>query len=190
VQKPSLKIDCFPFGLNEGSPQTYYIYVSQFIIDTYLSRLANTASIDRIIHIPSCIDLKDISTWTFSLPHFCFASNRLLPGDQFAFYSKRCFFRRSGTDVMIFWIFSPKKSPKELAFLTQNKAKLWKKWSWHWFLRKTPIFFAENWLKSQKTVIITSTPDFYSCPFQTKSCLVFRLVSLVYFSPQKYTGKS
>jgi hypothetical protein len=25
-------------------------------------------------------------------------------------------------------------------------------------LRKTPIFFAENWQKSQKLVIITSTP--------------------------------
>jgi hypothetical protein len=30
----------------------------------------------------------------------------------------------SGTDVMIFEIFSPKKSAKKLAFLTQNKAIL------------------------------------------------------------------
>jgi hypothetical protein len=29
----------------------------------------------------------------------------------------------SGTDVMILKIFSPKKSAKKLAFLTQNKAK-------------------------------------------------------------------
>jgi hypothetical protein len=29
----------------------------------------------------------------------------------------------SGTDVMIFKIFSPKKSAKKLAFLSQNKAK-------------------------------------------------------------------
>jgi hypothetical protein len=32
--------------------------------------------------------------------------------------------RQSGTDVMIFEIFSPKNSAKNLAFLTQNKAKL------------------------------------------------------------------
>jgi hypothetical protein len=30
----------------------------------------------------------------------------------------------TGTDVMIFKIFSPKKIAKKLAFLTQNKAKL------------------------------------------------------------------
>jgi hypothetical protein len=46
--------------------------------------------------------------------------------------------------VIILKIFSPKNSAKKLVFLTQNKAKLW---SWHWFLRKTPIFspkIAEN----------------------------------------------
>jgi hypothetical protein len=32
-----------------------------------------------------------------------------------------------GTDVMIFKIFSPKKSTKKLAFLTENKAELFKK---------------------------------------------------------------
>jgi hypothetical protein len=32
--------------------------------------------------------------------------------------------RTSGTDVMIFKIFSPKNSAKKLAFLTQNKGKL------------------------------------------------------------------
>jgi hypothetical protein len=38
-----------------------------------------------------------------------------------------CFFKNSsghpGTDVMIFDIFSPKKSAKKLSFLTQNEAK-------------------------------------------------------------------
>jgi hypothetical protein len=43
-----------------------------------------------------------------------------------------------GSDVMIFKIFSPKNFAKKTAFLTQNKA--------------------ENWEKSQKIVIITSTP--------------------------------
>jgi hypothetical protein len=33
-------------------------------------------------------------------------------------------YSQSGTDVMIFKIFSPKKSGTKLAFLTQNKAKL------------------------------------------------------------------
>jgi hypothetical protein len=32
----------------------------------------------------------------------------------------------SGTDVMIFEIFSPKNSAKKMSFLTQNKAKLCK----------------------------------------------------------------
>jgi hypothetical protein len=44
-------------------------------------------------------------------------------------------------------IFAEKFS-KKLAFLAQNKAKFW----------KTPFFSAENWGKSQKIVIITSTP--------------------------------
>jgi hypothetical protein len=43
--------------------------------------------------------------------------------------ARSCFFlfldnHRPGTDVMIFEIFSPKKSAEKLAFLTQNKAKL------------------------------------------------------------------
>jgi hypothetical protein len=35
----------------------------------------------------------------------------------------RFFTNSSGTDVMIFKIFSPKNSAKKLAFLTQNKAE-------------------------------------------------------------------
>jgi hypothetical protein len=64
-----------------------------------------------------------------------------------------------GTDVMIFKIFSPKISAKKLAFLTQNKAKLFKKMIITLVLEKNINFFAENWQKSQKIVIITSTPD-------------------------------
>jgi hypothetical protein len=63
------------------------------------------------------------------------------------------------TDVMILKIFSPKNSAKKLAFLTQNKAKLCKIWIIPnigvWEKRQ---FFAENCRKSQKIVIITSTP--------------------------------
>jgi hypothetical protein len=52
-----------------------------------------------------------------------------------------------------------------LAFLTQNKVKFWKSWSQHWYLRKTPIF-SENWQKSQKIVIISSTPGLPDFKFQ------------------------
>jgi hypothetical protein len=57
---------------------------------------------------------------------------------------------------MIFEIFSPKMLAKIWAFFAQTAASFLQK---HWFLRKTPIIFAENWQKSQKIVIITSTPD-------------------------------
>jgi hypothetical protein len=50
---------------------------------------------------------------------------------------------------MIFKIFSPKNLAKKLAFLTQNKVLVFK---------KNANFFAENWEKLQKIVIITSTP--------------------------------
>jgi hypothetical protein len=36
--------------------------------------------------------------------------------------AQECIFAVPGTDVMIFKIFSPKKSAKKLVFLTQNKA--------------------------------------------------------------------
>jgi hypothetical protein len=72
-------------------------------------------------------------------------------------------FERPGTDVKnvkILKIYSPKNSAKKLAFFTRNKkAKLCKiliiKLA---FEKKTPIVFAENCQKSQKIVIITSTP--------------------------------
>jgi hypothetical protein len=67
----------------------------------------------------------------------------------------------TGTDVMIFKIFSPKNSAKKLAFLTKkNKGKLCKIWSITLFFCEKRHFIAENWRKSQKIVIITSTPGF------------------------------
>jgi hypothetical protein len=59
---------------------------------------------------------------------------------------------------MIFKIFSPKNSAKKLAFLTQNKAKLFKIVIITLVFEKNANFFAENCRKSQKIVIITSTP--------------------------------
>jgi hypothetical protein len=63
-----------------------------------------------------------------------------------------------GTDVMIFQIFLPKNSAKKIAFLTPNKAKLCKILIITLVFEKNANFFAENWGKSQKIVIITSTP--------------------------------
>jgi hypothetical protein len=59
---------------------------------------------------------------------------------------------------MIFIIFSPKNSAKKLAFLTQNKARLCKMLIITLVFEKNANFFAENCQKSQKIVIITSTP--------------------------------
>jgi hypothetical protein len=51
-----------------------------------------------------------------------------------------------------------------VAFFAQNKAKLCKKLD-HIHIRlvfeKNAIFFAENYQKSQKIVIITSTPAYF-----------------------------
>jgi hypothetical protein len=60
---------------------------------------------------------------------------------------------------MILKIFSQKKIAKKLAFLTQNKAKSCKFLIITLDFEKNAIYFAENWQKSQKIVIITSTPD-------------------------------
>jgi hypothetical protein len=56
---------------------------------------------------------------------------------------------------MIFKIFSPKNLAKILAFL-QVFAKIV---IITLVFKKNAIFFAEDWQKSQKIVIITSTPD-------------------------------
>jgi hypothetical protein len=60
---------------------------------------------------------------------------------------------------MIFKIFSPKNLAKILAFFAQTSVVFAKIVIITLVLRKTPNFFAENWQKSQKIVIITSTPD-------------------------------
>jgi hypothetical protein len=65
-----------------------------------------------------------------------------------------------GTDVTIFKKIR-QKFGKKLAFLTQNKAKICKILIITLVFEKNAIFFAENCRKSQKIMIITSTPD---CP--------------------------
>jgi hypothetical protein len=67
-----------------------------------------------------------------------------------------------GTDVMILKIFSPKNSAKKLALLTQNKATLCKNLIKTLVFEKNANFFAESWQKTQKIVIISSTPGFKS----------------------------
>jgi hypothetical protein len=57
-------------------------------------------------------------------------------------------------------IFAEKFSKKKLAFLTQNKAKLCKILIITLVFEKNANFFGENCRKSQKIVIITSTPGF------------------------------
>jgi hypothetical protein len=56
----------------------------------------------------------------------------------------------AGTDVMIFYTFSPKNSAKKLAILTQNKAELFKILSITLVFEKNANFFAKNCEKSQK----------------------------------------
>jgi hypothetical protein len=48
-----------------------------------------------------------------------------------------------------------------MAFLTQSKAKLCKIFNITLVFKKNANFFAENWQKSEKIVVITSTPDVY-----------------------------
>jgi hypothetical protein len=59
---------------------------------------------------------------------------------------------------MILKIFSLKIFSKKLAFFAQNKTKLCKNWIITLDFEKNANFLAENWQKSQKIVIITSTP--------------------------------
>jgi hypothetical protein len=58
-----------------------------------------------------------------------------------------------------FYIFSPKNLAKILAFLAQSTASFCKKLIITSVFEKNANFLAENWQKSQKIVIITSTPD-------------------------------
>jgi hypothetical protein len=59
---------------------------------------------------------------------------------------------------MIFKIFSSKNFAKKMAFLTRNKAKLCKILIITLVFEKNANFFADNCPKSQKIVIIASTP--------------------------------
>jgi hypothetical protein len=85
---------------------------------------------------------------------------------------------------MILKIFSLKNSGKKLAFWTQNKAKLCKNLIITLVFEKNANFFAENWRKSQKIVIITSVPDKDSCIylfiFSSSSSPFFPLFFLVH----------
>jgi hypothetical protein len=59
---------------------------------------------------------------------------------------------------MILKIFSPKHLAKKLAFFAQTTASFCKHLIVTLVFEKNANFFAENWQKSQKIVIITSTP--------------------------------
>jgi hypothetical protein len=60
---------------------------------------------------------------------------------------------------MILKIFSLKNLAKILAFFAQTTASFCKTLIITLVFEKNANFFAENWHKSQKIVIITSTPD-------------------------------
>jgi hypothetical protein len=61
--------------------------------------------------------------------------------------------------LWFFKIFSPKNSANKLAFLTQNNSKLCKILIVTLVFVKNANFFAKNCRKSQKILIITSTPE-------------------------------
>jgi hypothetical protein len=65
---------------------------------------------------------------------------------------------QSGTDVMIYKILSLINLAKKMAFWIQNKAKLCKRLNITMVFEKNANFFRRKWPKSQKIVIITSTP--------------------------------
>jgi hypothetical protein len=54
--------------------------------------------------------------------------------------------------------FRRKIQRKNWHFWLETKLNYAKFWSRHWFSRKNANFVAENWQKSQKIGIITSTP--------------------------------
>jgi hypothetical protein len=55
-----------------------------------------------------------------------------------------------GTGVMIFKIFSPKKFAKKSAFLTQNKAKFFKKLIITLVFKKNANFFLQKIVKNRR----------------------------------------
>jgi hypothetical protein len=66
-------------------------------------------------------------------------------------------FAISGTDVMILKIFSPKNLAKNWRFYSKQ-SQILKKMIITLVFEKNANFFDENWQKSKKIVIITSTP--------------------------------
>jgi hypothetical protein len=60
--------------------------------------------------------------------------------------------------LRFFKYFRRKILRKNWRFFAQNKAKLCKNWIITLVFEKNANFFAKNWQKSQKIVIITSTP--------------------------------
>jgi hypothetical protein len=65
---------------------------------------------------------------------------------------------------MISKIFSPKNFAKISALFAQTTASFYKNLIITFVFEKNAIFFADNWQKSQKIVIITSTPDIKQKP--------------------------
>jgi hypothetical protein len=61
--------------------------------------------------------------------------------------------------LRFFKFFCAEKFGKKTAFFTQTKAKLCKNLIMTFVFEKNAIFFAKNCQKSQKIVIITSTPS-------------------------------
>jgi hypothetical protein len=83
---------------------------------------------------------------------------------------------------MILKIFSPKISAKKLAFLTQNKAKICEILIITLVFEKNANFFAENCRKSQKIVIITSTPRALTLVFAIKGPFLVYSSQLIFDS--------
>jgi hypothetical protein len=83
-----------------------------------------------------------------------------------------------GADVVFLKIFSPKNLAKILAFFAQTTASFCKKIGIITLVfEKNANFFAENWQKSQKIVIITSTPD-HVFPRDNMQCRYIKCTSL------------
>jgi hypothetical protein len=102
----------------------------------------------------------------FAILFFC--PNKLFPmckkicspidSDFLSLFPCVCIFFVSWDRCYNFKNILPKNSAKKLAFFTQNKAKLCKILIITLVFEKNANFFAENCRKSQKIVIITSTP--------------------------------
>jgi hypothetical protein len=79
---------------------------------------------------------------------------------------------------------------KKLAFLTHNKAKLCENFDHNIGFWENANFFADNWQKSQKIVIITSTPGAgfpYFLVHDTKTGKMYQMVIKYPTCPVKYS---